>query len=57
MVGVGKAMALEGLVRCHYFGDGNSTVRFMETIPREESWRTPTQKQFRDVRLAPAVRP
>ena len=52
--GIAKALALDGLAPCHHFGDGKSTVRFMETIRGEEFWRTPIQKQFRDVPLAPA---
>lgn len=32
----------------YYFGDGNSSVRFMEILSDDNLWYTPCQKQFQD---------
>jgi UDP-N-acetylglucosamine 2-epimerase (hydrolysing) len=50
--GISKAMGMKDLTPCHYFGDGKSTVRFMNALLTPGFWETPKQKQFCDLSRA-----
>lgn len=46
--GISKATVMKDLNPCHYFGDGKSTIRFMNALLTPGFWDTPKQKQFCD---------